>query len=94
MVEKLKKKDISEKFNSLKGWELSEDDLYIQKKWIFSSFIEAFGFMTKVAILAECANHHPEWENVYNRLTIRLTTHDCQGLSEKDFQLAQQIENL
>ena len=60
----------------------------LEREWHFQSFIEAFGFMTKVALLAEQANHHPEWSNVYNRVTIRLTTHDLGGLSSLDADLA------
>lgn len=94
MVEKVEKKVIFENLCSLSGWELCEHDLGIQKSWTFANFIDAFGFMTKVAMLAERANHHPEWQNVYNQVKIKLITHDCQGLSLKDFQLAQQIESL
>lgn len=60
----------------------------------FGDFVEAFGFMTRVAILAEKADHHPEWSNVYNRVTILLTTHDCDGLSQRDVDMAAAIEGL
>ena len=66
----------------------------IEKEWRFQSFIEAFGFMTQVALLAERANHHPDWSNVYNRVTIRLTTHDLGGLSSRDVEMAQAIDSL
>ena len=66
----------------------------LEREWRFHSFIEAFGFMTQVALLAECANHHPEWSNVNNRVTIRLTTHDLGGLSSRDAELAQAIDSL
>ncbi|MGH8841403.1 MAG: 4a-hydroxytetrahydrobiopterin dehydratase, partial [Advenella sp.] len=56
--------------------------------------VQAFGFMTKVALLAEQANHHPEWSNVYNKVDIRLTTHDADGLTERDVKLAQAIDAL
>jgi 4a-hydroxytetrahydrobiopterin dehydratase len=59
----------------------------------FSDFNEAFGFMTRVAIAADKADHHPEWFNVYNRVEITLTTHDADGLSERDVKLAKFIDN-
>lgn len=58
----------------------------------FSDFVEAFGFMTRVAILAEKADHHPEWHNVYNRVEVLLTTHDAKGLSQRDVDLARRID--
>ena len=58
----------------------------------FADFAEAFGFMTRVAILAEKADHHPEWFNVYNRVEILLTTHDADGLSQRDIDLASKID--
>ena len=58
----------------------------------FTDFVEAFGFMTRVAMLAEKADHHPEWSNVYNRVEILLTTHDAGGLSQRDIDLATQID--
>lgn len=67
----------------------------LQKTFVFKDFVEAFGFMTKVALLAEKMNHHPEWRNVYNRVEIRLSTHDAGNIvTEKDRALAQQIDNL
>jgi 4a-hydroxytetrahydrobiopterin dehydratase len=58
----------------------------------FASFIEAFGFMTQVALLAEKADHHPEWSNVYNRVEILLTTHEAKGLTMRDIELARAID--
>jgi 4a-hydroxytetrahydrobiopterin dehydratase len=74
------------------AWTIADDGL--EREWRFPSFVEAFGFMTQVALLAERANHHPEWSNVYNRVTIRLTTHDLGGLSSCDADLAQAIDSL
>lgn len=76
----------------LKLWKLDSDQLVREYK--FKDFIEAFGFMTKVALLAQQANHHPEWSNVYNKLKICLTTHDAGGITEKDLGLAKKIESL
>lgn len=66
----------------------------IVRKFAFSDFVEAFGFMTRVAILAEKADHHPEWNNVYNRVEILLTTHDADGLSLRDIDMARAIDAL
>ena len=66
----------------------------LRREWKFDNFVEAFGFMTRVAILAESMNHHPDWENVYSRVTILLTTHDEGGLTQRDVQLAIAINQL
>lgn len=66
----------------------------IVRRFQFADFAQAFGFMTSVAILAEKMDHHPEWSNVYNRVEILLTTHDADGLSERDAKLAEAIEAL
>ena len=70
------------------GWVLAADGLSMSRPYVFADFRAAFGFMTQVALAAEKADHHPEWFNVYNRVDIRLTTHDAGGLSERDFSLA------
>lgn len=64
----------------------------IVRKITFADFAEAFAFMTRVAIVADKMDHHPEWSNVYNRVTILLTTHDCSGLSQRDLELARSID--
>ena len=66
----------------------------ITRRFTFADFAQAFGFMTSVAIIAEKMDHHPEWSNVYNRVDILLTTHDADGLSERDAKLAAAIEAL
>ena len=76
----------------LPAWALRDDGLAIVRKLKFSDFGEAFGFMTRVAIAAEKADHHPEWFNVYNRVEITLTTHDAGGLSARDVALAEAID--
>ena len=78
----------------LLGWELDCDRDAISKTFKFKNFTRAFGWMTSVAILAEKANHHPEWSNVYSRVTVTLTTHDAGGLTEKDISLAKKMEAL
>ena len=66
----------------------------IKKQFLFGDFNEAFGFMTRVALKADKMDHHPEWFNVYNRVEVTLSTHDCQGLSERDIKLATFIEEV
>ena len=73
-------------------WEILEKK--IRKVWIFKNFIEAFGFMTKVAIISESMNHHPEFENIYNKVSIKITTHDLGGLSTLDIALAESINGI
>lgn len=74
------------------GWKLVEGRDAIQKVFMFKDFNEAFGFMTRVGLKAEQMNHHPEWFNVYNKVDITLSTHDCGGLSQNDVKLANFIE--
>ena len=76
----------------LPAWSLKEGKLHRELR--FADFSEAFGFMTRVALAAEQLNHHPEWSNVWNRVVINLTTHDCGGLSNLDLALAQRIDAL
>ena len=66
----------------------------IRKEFKFSNFIEAFGFMSKTALLCEKMNHHPNWQNTYNKVTIELTTHDIGGITTNDIKLAEAIDNL
>ena len=79
---------------SLPGWALREDGLAITRSFKFADFTEAFGFMARVALQAEKADHHPEWCNVYNRVDITLTTHDAGGLSTRDVALAGVISGM
>ncbi len=76
------------------GWTPTEGRDAIQKSFKFKSFVEAFGWMTKVALWAEKLNHHPEWGNVYNRVDVTLITHDCDGLSALDVKLAHKMDFL
>lgn len=75
-------------------WTPGREGKAIERRFVFADFVEAFGFMTRVALLAEKADHHPEWSNVYNRVEIALTTHDAGGLSERDIALAKEIDAL
>ena len=73
-------------------WKIIEDGKKIKKTFKFKSFIEAFSFMSKIAIYAEKKDHHPEWSNVYNKVEICLATHDAGGITEKDVDLINFIE--
>ena len=75
-------------------WTLRGDGLAIERAFKFADFSAAFAFMTRVALLAEKADHHPEWSNVYNRVIIVLTTHDAGGLSARDAEMAAAIDGL
>ena len=76
----------------LPDWEF--DSLSLQRRFQFADFVEAFGFMSRVALLAERIDHHPEWSNVYNRVDMRLTSHDAGGITGRDIKLARQIDAL
>jgi 4a-hydroxytetrahydrobiopterin dehydratase len=76
------------------GWGAVPDRDAIRKIWKFASFSEAWGFMSRVALVAERMNHHPEWTNIYNTVDVTLTTHDCDGLSRLDLDLARAMDRL
>ncbi len=76
------------------GWSMVEGRDAIQKTFLFKNFVEAFGFMTQAAIIAEKMNHHPEWSNVYRTVEVTLTTHDVNGLSDLDIALASKMDAL
>jgi 4a-hydroxytetrahydrobiopterin dehydratase len=78
----------------LPEWHLRDDNLAIVRQFKFADFSQAFAFMTRVALIAEKRDHHPEWSNVYNRVEITLTTHDAGGLSQRDIAMAAAIDAL
>ncbi|MDP3371307.1 MAG: 4a-hydroxytetrahydrobiopterin dehydratase [Candidatus Paracaedibacteraceae bacterium] len=94
MVDKIEKNQICALLDEKKGWHVDNNGLYIEKVWEFANFQMAFSFMMRVAFLSENMNHHPEWSNMYNRVFIRLTTHESNGVSLKDINLAQQIDGI
>ena len=94
MVEKLSVKERETGLKSLNGWVYDEAAKAISHVFKFKDFSEAFAFMSRVALAAEKAGHHPDWSNSYNSVTIRLTTHDAGGLSAKDVALAQAIDKI
>jgi len=95
MAELLQKEDIEKRLielNRNNKFEWERKGKYIQKTFVFEDFISAFGFMTKAAIIAQSMDHHPEWSNVYNKVTINLTTHSSGGITDLDFRLAEAME--
>ena len=84
--------DLASLATTLPNWQLVAGKLH--RDLVFADFVEAFAFMTKVALVAEALDHHPEWSNVWNRVSIDLVTHDIGGLSHLDVQLAQRIDGL
>ena len=93
-VPQLTEAERNDALGALPEWRLREDGLAIERALKFKDFNEAFGFMTRVALLADKQDHHPEWSNVYNRVAITLTTHDAGGLSERDVAMARAIDAL
>jgi 4a-hydroxytetrahydrobiopterin dehydratase len=91
-METISKETAIIKLKDLLHWNFENNG--IEKEFKFKNFSQALAFMVQVGILAEKANHHPEWSNVYNKVNIRLTTHDAGGLTDKDFDLATNIEKL
>jgi len=94
MVERLAGAARSSALKELRGWSEVEDRDAIRKVFHFGTFMEAWGFMSQVALMAEKMDHHPEWFNVYNRVEIILSTHDVEGLSERDTKLAHAIDEI
>jgi len=74
------------------GWQLSEDGKAIERSYRFGNFRDALAWMVRAGLDAESMDHHPEWSNVYNRVSVRLTTHDAGGLTDKDLRLAEKME--
>ena len=93
-VEKLSESERETWLSALESWELARDGDAIFRKFEFADFSEAWGFMSRVALLADSHDHHPEWSNVYNTVEITLTTHDADGLSLRDMKMAKAIDAL
>ena len=92
MVEKATKTAIQQALTELDSWTVEGGKLH--REYRFRDFVQAFGFMAQAALVAERAAHHPEWSNVYNRVVVDLTTHEAQGITEKDFDLARAMEQI
>ena len=93
MPNKLTDAQITDSLAEIEGWRRLENRDAIYKQFEFSDFIAAFSWMLRGAMFAEKMNHHPEWFNVYNKVEVTLATHDVEGLSEKDFKLAQLMDS-
>ena len=93
-IAELSEVERAEALAALPEWTLRADGSAIDREFKFKNFSEAWAFMSRVALLAEKHDHHPEWSNVYNRVAITLTTHDAGGLSERDTQMAGAIDKL
>lgn len=92
-MKKLSESEIQDKMTEINpAWLLKGK--FLHREFLFKDFVEAFSFMTSVALIAEKATHHPNWKNVYNKVIIDLTTHDADGISTKDFVLAKAIDTL
>ena len=92
ILTKYSDKQIHDALKTLPKWTYQTGSIH--RSFAFKDFIDAFAFMSKVALLSEKANHHPNWSNVYNTVDINLNTHDAGGITEKDFSLATKIDNL
>ena len=93
-IEQLTEEERTDALDELDEWDFDEARDAITRTFTFADFSEAFAFMTRVALLAEKADHHPEWSNVWNRVVILLTTHDAGGLSQRDVDMAEAIDLL
>lgn len=91
-AQKLDEAEIARRLETLEGWSLEDGKLH--RSFRFDDFVTAFGFMTRVALVAEVMGHHPEWFNVYNTVNVDLITHDAGGISDLDFQLADRMNSL
>ncbi len=94
MIEQLTDEERAAALDRLGDWDFDDARDAMARQFLFSDFSEAFAFMTRVALLAEQQDHHPEWSNVWNRVDILLTTHDAGGLSARDVKLAKAIDAL
>lgn len=94
MPDRLTETDRAAALQALPDWQHDGDRDAIHRQFKFGNFVEAFGFMTSAALVAESMNHHPEWSNVYNRVDVTLTTHDADGLTELDITLAKKLDVL
>lgn len=90
----LERSAIDDALAGLDGWTLEHGDAAIVKNFKFKTFSEAFGFMARAALVAERLDHHPEWFNVYNKVEVRLSTHDSSGLTTLDFELASAMDEI
>lgn len=91
-MEKLKHETILEKLETLSGWSLKDN--FLCKNFVFKDFSEAFSFLCRVALISETLGHHPDWSGVYNKVNLKLSTHDAGGITALDFSFAEKVEML
>ena len=90
-MKKLSDQEIQDSLTEIEAaWKIKEG--FLRREFVFKDFVEAFSFMTSVALVAEKSAHHPNWKNAYNKVTIDLNTHDADGITNKDFDLAKAID--
>ena len=92
--EKMSVEEVTAALKGLDGWQSAQGREAITKEFVFKNFSEAFGFMTRAALIAEKMNHHPEWFNVYKKVDVTLATHDAGGVTELDIKLAKHMDRL
>lgn len=92
--ERLSNAELDDLLETLEGWEKVEGREAIRKTFVFADFVDAFGWMSKVALTAEKMDHHPEWYNVYKTVEVVLTTHDADGVTGKDAELAKAMDRM
>lgn len=91
-IEKASEQEIQTFVDQNKPWSVADGKLH--RRYVFEDFVQAFGFMTQAALLAERADHHPEWFNVYKTVIVDLTTHEADGITQRDFDLARGMEKI
>lgn len=91
-IEKVTDAEIQKFINRYNSWSIVNYKLH--REYVFSNFVEAFGFMTESALIAESSDHHPEWFNVYKKVIVDLTTHEAGGITERDLALAESMEKI
>ena len=94
MAEKLSDSQLSAALGGLPEWRMVEGRSAIERTFVFKNFVEAFGFMSKTALIAEKMDHHPEWANVYKTVEVTLTTHSADGVTQLDIDLATKMDGL
>ena len=94
MIQKLSSEEIQSVLPTIKNWNFDQTQGSITRTFVFGNFVEAWGFMSKVAILAEKHDHHPEWFNVYNLVRVDLATHDAGGITRADVELAHAFDSI
>ena len=93
MISRIDPADLADALKDLGGWVHGPGRDALHKTFLFADFVAAWGFMSRVALLAEKHDHHPEWLNIFNRVEITLTTHDAAGVTERDVRLARAIDD-